>query len=112
MRRPSPRCTINTVDLYRASYSQDAAGGRAAAFPSTPTVAGVPCSVQPAVSDTVDRQGKQTLVNTYTIIFHDDPSLTAHDRVVWLGRNLAVKGVVSSAAGRSRSWVVTCEQAT
>jgi hypothetical protein len=47
MRKPSARCLVNTVSLYRRSPTQDADAARPRA--SAPALAtGVPCSVQPA----------------------------------------------------------------
>lgn len=108
MRRPSGRCTINTVAKVQvAGWTKDAAGGRHATFaaPSAP----IACSVQPSTAVDVAPHLREEGVTYLTVIAHDDPQLALRDQLLWGTRVLTVTGVID-ASGRGRSFRVLCEE--
>lgn len=108
MRRPSARCTINTVTTRNVtSWANDAAAGRVPNFSgySAPIL----CSVQPASQDDVAPHLREEQVNYYAVIFHDDPQLDNRDEILWGSHTLTVIGN-NNASGRGRSFVIICQE--
>lgn len=113
MRRPSARCTPNSVvPLEVAAYGRGAAGGRVpiGAQPGVP----IACSVQGRSARIGDPEhGGELQVTAFDVVCHDDPGLEIRDTLSWTDpsppRTLVVVGVVPQA-GRQRTWVVNCEE--
>jgi hypothetical protein len=115
MRKPSARCLVNTVSLYRRSPTQDADAGEASGFGAA-LATSVPCSVQPADPERfLDGQTDRLIQKTvYDVIFTTDYSLKSGDKIVWVdgasvSRTLFVLGSADQA-GRGSAFVVSAEE--
>lgn len=108
MRRPSSRCTPNTVTIQRvAAWTAGNARDPQATFAAASDP--VACSVQPSSSIDVAPHLREEGVTYHTAIFHDDPTLEVRDKLNWGSRVLIVTGVIDSS-GRGRSFRVLCEE--
>lgn len=117
MRKPSSRCLINRVSLYRVVRSQDADAGGNSTYP-TALATDVPCSVQPDLparefDDTANRIVEKTM---WEVMFRDNYSLAADDKIEWVDdasvtHKLFVRGNADQA-GRGGAFVVSCEERT
>ena len=115
MRRPSLRCTPNRVTIRRVvAWTPDAVLGRVPSYGSDSSSEWI-CAVQPASAADVTLHSRESHIVTHVAIFHDDPNVKPNDEITWLdhgNRTLSVVGVVSTSAGRARSWRVMCEEQT
>lgn len=116
MRKPSARCLVNTVDLYRFTPTMDAAGGITGDPYATAFAEGVRCSVQPALPvREFDDEGQRLVQKTmYNVMFAANYSLKIDDKIVWVDsasvpHNLYVHGNADQA-GRGAAFVVSCEE--
>lgn len=116
MRKPSARCLINRVDLYRFVAAKDAAGGVTGTPYTTAFATAVPCSVQPASPERIfdGDTGRLTQKNMWNVMFREDYSLRTDDKIVWVDtagatRNLFCYGNADQA-GRGAAFVVQCEE--
>lgn len=108
MRRPSPRCTPNTITTRTVtSWTADVAGGRQPVFSAAS--AAIAATVQPSSVRDVAPHMREEGVTYHTVIVHDDPGLKVRDQVLWIGRTLSVTGVLN-ASGHNRSYRVLCEE--
>lgn len=118
MRKPSSRCLVNTVSLFRFAPVQDEDAGVAANRYGAAFATGVPCSVQPAEPERfLDGDTARLIQKTmWDVIFRDDYSLATDDKIVWVdtagvSRKLFVHGNADQA-GRGAAFVVSCEERT
>lgn len=116
MRKPSSRCLVNTVSLFRFVAVKDAAGGVTGTPYTTALATAVPCSVQPAQPERGfdNVTGRLYQDNMYNVMFRDNYSLGLDDKIVWVddagtSRNLYVHGTADQA-GRGAAFVVQCEE--
>lgn len=116
MRKPSARCLVNRVDLYRFVAVKDAAGGVTGTPYTTAFATGVPCSVQPAAPERIfdPDTGRLIQKNMWNVMFRDNYSLGLDDKIVWVDdasvtRSLFVHGTADQA-GRGAAYVVQCEE--
>lgn len=115
---PSPRCLANRVTLYRLASTQDEDAGLVADPYGPPFAIDVPCSVQPAQPErVVDPTTRRLTESTrYDVMFRDDHSLAADDKLVWVDgagihHALYVRGTADQA-GRGLAFIVSCEERT
>ncbi len=110
MRHPSPRMFFNdATHLPLVWTDQDAAGGRRKTWPLSGGIQ-LRCSVQPGGDSR--RQPMQGAIRSEVdaiAYFHDDPSVSVDDRLVWhvtgqLDRTFSAKGPANPPAGRDGVW--------
>ena len=118
MRKPSSRCLINRVSLYRFAPVQDEDAGVAANPYGAAFAADVACSVQPAAPERfLDGDTARLIQKTmWNVMFATDYSLATDDKIVWVDtagvtRNLYCYGNADQA-GRGEAFVVSCEERT
>lgn len=111
MRRPSVRCTPNTVTISVPTWTQDASHGRKQIL--GPPGALIACSVQPASSDDTATFEREQGNLYHRVIFHDEPVAPLRSVITWVdrgNRSLIVRSVRQEASGHNRSWIVVCEE--
>ncbi len=115
MRSPSARVLGNSVDVFVGAASQDIDGGLQVGYTS-PTMTGVPCSVQFRESlEVVDDQQRIAVANSYHILFGQPQNLTPRDLILWTDtdgilRKLFIDAAPPSEAGRGGTYVVRCSE--
>ena len=94
MRAPSPRMFPSTVSIYSQQAwsatvnspqpNTDQEGGYLPVYPSVPSQASVPCSIQ-FVQDVeeLDNLGRITQARLYHFFFPSDPSVGPRDKLTW-----------------------------
>ena len=87
MRSPSSRVLANTVNIFVGQNSVDTDGGPTWIYPSAPTYANVPCSVQATDFDmVVDDQERVVQIYSYKVIFGARVSVTPRDQIIWVDK--------------------------
>ncbi len=89
MRSPSARCLINSIDIYVATEGRDLNGGPLEVYPATPTYKGIPCTVQVIAyteqpASDADGQDRITQLLEYRIMFGQNYTITARDKIVYV----------------------------
>lgn len=116
MRNPSGRVLLNRVDWYHLDpvYDADGSLNAAASYPSTPTQAAVPCSLQTDDSQRmVDGQMVVSVLLSGMILLGQPLQVTDSDKFVWVdsGRtHLLFAAIPSNEAGRAAMWSVPFQE--
>jgi hypothetical protein len=97
----------HTVDVERASISEDEIGGRERTWSTV--AAGVAAWVQPASLQIVEEYGARRMRVTHSVFFAEDPSLLLGDRLCFGERVFAVRGV-RNAGELDRLWRADCRE--
>ena len=103
MRGPSSRVTINRVNIFQNISGPDTDAGLTVTYPSSPTFANVPCTVQFIdVREIVDTneagQARLTQENMYAIMFDDPPQVSPRDLVVWVDNSRVTRNLYIEAS--------------
>lgn len=95
----------HTVDVERASVTEDEAGGRVRSWAAVSS--DIEAWVQPASARTVEAYGRFSMKVTHSVYFAGDPGVKLDDRLKFRGRYLAVQGI-ENACEVNRLWRVDC----
>ncbi len=112
MRSPSGRVLINSIDIYVGVKGQDPDGGYKLTYPSTPTYAAIPCTVQ--VGEYVEQfdvqQNRMTQSLTYRIMTGQPYAIKARDQIKWTDNAGVVHTLMTEAnrdeAGRGGAFTI------
>lgn len=118
MRKPSSRCLVNRVSLYRFTPTQDEDAGVTADPYGAAFATDVPCSIQPAAPERFLENDTARLIQKtmWNVMFAANYSLATDDKIVWVDdavvtHELFVRGNADQA-GRGGAFVVSCEERT
>jgi hypothetical protein len=101
----------DAVDIYAGSKGRDSGGGIDPVYPAQPTMPGVLCSVQwESVDEVVDDQNRVVRMNLYNVMFQNNPSVKARDKMIWqdsggVTHTLFVRSSVE-LTGEGQTWEV------
>lgn len=89
MRSPSARVLINSVDIYVGTEGRDLNAGPKEIYPTSPTYAAVPCTVQVGAyteqtATDADGQDRITQLLEYRIMFGQNYGITARDKIIYV----------------------------
>jgi hypothetical protein len=113
---PSTLCFPNTIDWYQLVPAYDADGSLVPeSFPSSPTLAGIPCSCQlEMVELLIEEQQRVVALFIGWIEFGSDLGIKTRDKLIWAGavrtHTLFVKNV-TDGAGRGAVFGAQVEEA-
>lgn len=110
MRQPSSRITTQTCQIYKASHSQDRAGGFSPSYSEFPSYVDVPCSAQAYSYMEAYEQGILVIQREWKLMFASPVVVRPKDQIQFMDSAGVVHHVFAEAvrdeAGRGMAYVV------
>lgn len=113
MRSPSSKVLKNRCNIYTAPQNlmADSAGGMVFTYPSMPTIANEPCSIQAgAIRELIDEQDRITQYLEYKLMFARQLPVTPRDKITYVDplgiTRILFAEVQRDEAGRGAAFVV------
>lgn len=112
MRSPSAKVLVNTCNVFNSTpvTASDADGGPQFPYPSTPTYANVPCTIQGRAMEVVGEQRRITQVTGFVIIFGQYVVVTPRDMITFVDNNGTLRTTfvesIEDMAGRGAAFKV------
>lgn len=114
MRSPTERVLSNTCNIFTAGPGRDADGGVQFPYPSTPTYANEPCSIQGRATEIFDEQRRITQYTDYTVVFGRFLIINPRDMIQYVDAGGNTRSLYVSAewdmAGRGGAFGVPCTE--
>jgi hypothetical protein len=114
VRGPSPRIVKDRISIYPALSGPDIDGGPQYVYSPTPSVSGVPASVQYVETGEVEDLNRVSQVNWYKVVFTSQSSPNLRDKIVWVEQgvthNLIIAAIPPSEAGRGSCFIVRAHE--